>query len=111
MGLATYREYVEKYGEENAAYLMETMGDWLQHYSKLAYIDTHVPGAADYSEQERKTAAERGWEFEKIDGNVDMLMRMINGLWSEEDFLVIQPGETINPCYDDSVIESVPWKN
>jgi hypothetical protein len=106
MGLATYREYVEKYGEENAAYLMETMGDWLQHYSKLAYIDTHVPGAADYSEQERNTAAERGWEFEKIDGNVDMIMRMLNGLWDENDFLVIPPGETIIPSHNDSVIEA-----
>ena len=107
MGLSVYSEYVEKYGRENADYLMRTMGDWLQHYSKLAYIDTHVPGSGEYSEQERAVAVERGWEFEKIDGNVDLIMRMLNGLWDAEDFLVVPPGETIHPCHDESIIKSV----
>ena len=27
-----YAEYVEKYGQDNADYLMEVMGAWKQHY-------------------------------------------------------------------------------
>ncbi len=38
MGISTYQEYVEKYGEENARYLMETLGT-MKHYNKLAHID------------------------------------------------------------------------
>ncbi len=37
MGISTYQEYVEKYGEDNAKYLMETLGS-MAHYNKLAYI-------------------------------------------------------------------------
>jgi hypothetical protein len=42
LGLATYEEYVAKYGEEDAQYIMETLGGGLQQYSKLAYIDTGI---------------------------------------------------------------------
>ena len=105
MGFGTYKDYVEKYGEENAEYLMEMMGDWLHNYSKLAYIDTHVPGAADYIKKEQATAKERGWEFEKVDGNVDLLLRLVNGDWQTDDFLLIPPGNTIEPCHDDSIIK------
>jgi len=105
MGLATYRDYVEKYGEENAAYLMETMGDWLQHYSKLAYIDTHVVDADTFVEQSRQAADERGWEFEKIDGSVELIAKLVNGIWNSDDFVVVQPGETIEPSNDESIIK------
>ncbi len=105
MGFGTHKDYVEKYGEENAEYLMEMMGDWLHNYSKLAYIDTHVTNSDKYSEQERTTAKERGWKFEKVDGNVDLLMRLVNGEWDANDFLVIPAGKTIQPCHDDSIVK------
>ena len=104
MGLATYREYVEKYGEENARYLMETMGDWLTHYSKLAYIDTHVADNDDLINQSRATAAQRGWDFEIINGSLELILRLVNGLWDPDDFLVIPPGKTIAPANDDTII-------
>ena len=37
---ATYDEYVEKYGKENADYLMEALGEWQQHYSRGAFLET-----------------------------------------------------------------------
>ena len=45
---ATYEEYVAKYGEDNAAYLMEALGGWRSHYDRAAYVDMAVadPGAA-----------------------------------------------------------------
>jgi len=38
--LETYREYVAKYGEDNAAYLMETLGAWSSHYDRAAFVST-----------------------------------------------------------------------
>jgi len=107
MGFGTYKDYVEQYGEDNANYLMEMMGDWLHNYSKLAYINTHVPGSAEYKEQEKATAKERGWEFEEIDGNINLLLRLVNGNWLADDFLVIPPRYTIQACHDDSIVETV----
>ena len=37
-----YEEYVEKYGQENADYLMEVMGEWGQHYERAVFIDTGI---------------------------------------------------------------------
>ena len=39
---ATYQEYVAKYGEDNAAYLMEALGGWRSHYDRAAYVDMAV---------------------------------------------------------------------
>ncbi len=36
---AVYETYVEKYGKDNADYLMEVMGEWSAHYSRAVYID------------------------------------------------------------------------
>jgi hypothetical protein len=66
-----------------------------------------VPGSADYREKEQATAKERGWEFEEIDGNIDLLLRLVNGDWIADDFLVIPAGYTIKACHDDSIVETV----
>ncbi len=40
--LQTYEEWVAKYGEENARYLQEQLGELTRNYGKLAYIRTHT---------------------------------------------------------------------
>ena len=61
---ATYEEYVAKYGEDNAAYLMEALGGWRSHYDRAAFVDMAVadPGAAAAAEARARDDAERrGW--------------------------------------------------
>ena len=36
-------EYVAKYGEENADYLMEVLGAWQTHYGRGAFVAVQVP--------------------------------------------------------------------
>ncbi|MHC4255436.1 MAG: DUF1638 domain-containing protein [Planctomycetota bacterium] len=66
MGMGTYEEYLEKYGEDKAKYLMEVLNDALKNYNKLAYIDTHVGDFEHYKNQVKKDAQERGWEYEEL---------------------------------------------
>ncbi|MFC1671498.1 DUF1638 domain-containing protein [Planctomycetota bacterium] len=103
LGFGTYRQYVEKYGEENAQYLMETLGS-MQHYDRLAFIDTHVGDFQHYKDDVRREAAEKGWKYDEIDGNTDLPMRMMNGEWNQDEFLVIEPGRVSSPSYDESVV-------
>ena len=100
----TYQEYVAKYGEENARYLMDTLGDWLKNYKKLAYIDTQIGDFQRYKDQTREEAQERGWEYEEVQGSVELLMRLLNGEWDSESFLVVPPNRTLKPTYDDEII-------
>jgi hypothetical protein len=100
----TYQEYVEKYGEENARYLMEMFGDLLKNYHRLAYIDCGIGDFCQYKNFSREEAQKRNWEYEEIQGNLDLLMRLVNGDWDPQDFLVIPPQKTIQPSYDARII-------
>ena len=89
-GQAVYEEYVEKYGKENADYLMEVMGAWQAHYKRAAFIDMGV-GDGSKIEQRARDDACRGWAFEKVTGDMVLVRRLVFGDW-EKDFLVLQPG-------------------
>jgi hypothetical protein len=100
-----YQEFVEKYGADNADYLMEELGG-LSHYSHLAYIDMPVGQSAEHSETAADLAREHNWTFDRIPGNVGLLQKLVDGEWTPEDFLIVQPGQSIAPSYNDDVIKS-----
>jgi hypothetical protein len=108
---ATFEEYVAKYGEDNAAYLMEALGGWRSHYDRAAYVDMAVadPRAAGVVEGfVRDDATRRGWAFEKLAGELILVRRLVDGDWGAEDFLVLQPGERLAMSYDEAVIRAEP---
>ncbi len=104
----TFQEYVVKYGEENAQYLMETLEKWngLRHYDRIAYIDMGIGDFQEYEEKARKEASDKGWKFERLEGNISLLRRLIDGDWNEEESLVVQPGKKIVPTYVGGIIRA-----
>ena len=108
---ATHEAYVAKYGEENAAYLMEALGEWRSHYDRAAYVDMGVAPAAAASlaeDRARADAEQRGWAVEKLAGELILVRRLIDGDWGAEDFLVLSPGERLAMSYDERVIRVEP---
>jgi len=105
LGLKTYEKYVEEYGEENARYMMESLGGGLNQYSKFAYIDTKIGNQSHYKDRVKRDALENGWNYEEIEGDTNLLLKMMNGAWDDHDFLVIEPGSTIEPSYDSDIIK------
>jgi hypothetical protein len=101
-----YRELVEKYGEENAPYLMRTMGDWFKHYHKLAFINTGVGDIEEYRRHAREFASEKHWEYEELEGDSGLLDRMMDGNWDAAEFLIVRPGQTIKPTHGPDIIQS-----
>lgn len=100
----SYDEYVAKYGEKNAKYLMEVLGDWTKNYKKLAYIDTGVGDPTALKAHTQAEAEKRGWEYEELQGNLLLLQRLVDGEWDADAFLVIPPEQTLKPTYDDKII-------
>jgi hypothetical protein len=100
----TYQEYLEKYGEENAQYLMESLGDWFKNYKKLAYIDTNIGDFQEYKKLTREQAKEKGWEYEELQGSLDLLTSLLNGQWDTKEFLVVPPHKTVQAVYDQEQI-------
>lgn len=103
-----YDEYVEKYGQDNADYLMEVMGQWTEHYSRAAFIATGAPNSEHYEQKARDQAERRNWVFERKLADRRMLELITRGEWPEDEFLVVPPGHTIVQTYDDRVVGAVP---
>lgn len=103
----TYAQYVEKYGRENADYLMEALGAWRSHYDRAAYIDLRIADAASVEARARDDADRRGWAFARIAGDLVLVRRLLGGDWTD-DFLVVRPGERVAMSYDEDVIRAEP---
>ena len=99
-----YAKLVEKYGEDNAKYLMETMGDWLKHYRRLSLIDTGVGPYEDYRRICREQVKAYNWTYDEIAGDAVLIRKLLNGEWDDEEFLVLAPGQTAVASNDPRVI-------
>jgi hypothetical protein len=88
-----FKEYAEKYGEENAQFLIEQESQWFDHYSRAAYIHTGVGTVERYRDFTRGVAESHGWDYEEIEGDMNLIEKLLAGDWTDEDFLVVKPGQ------------------
>ncbi|HIQ20161.1 MAG TPA: DUF1638 domain-containing protein [Planctomycetes bacterium] len=106
-GLAwSYEELVRRYGEDNARYLYEELCNTLRNYSRIAYIEMGIEPDGRFEQEARRLADERGWTFEKIRGDMTLLRLLVDGPWDPERFLVVRPGQRIQPSFDERVIKA-----
>ena len=101
------REYIEKYGEDNADYLMEMEQSWMQKYDRATYVDLTV-GATDRDlDYTRQCADFLSWSFDRQRGDPDLIRALLEGRWDDERFVVLDPGQTVRMTADARVIEAV----
>lgn len=98
------RRYIERYGEENAAYLLESEQAWMDNYSNAAYVDLGFGDTEPLKQYTRECAEWLGWNCSILKGDPRLIMDFVEGRWSDEDFLVVQPGETIVPSHDERIV-------
>lgn len=92
-------EYAEKFGEENADYLLEVESSWMSNYSTLGYIHSSVYDAPADLERARQEAQTRGWKLRELHDDLRLLRMMTDGTWNDREFLILKPGEVIAPDY------------
>jgi hypothetical protein len=97
-------EYSEKYGEENADYLMEMEQDWFKKYSRATYIDMGFEIEESLKEYTKKCADYLKWQYDEIKGSSAIFVDWLNGNWTSDKFLIVNPGETIRPSNDEAII-------
>jgi hypothetical protein len=100
----TYQELVEKYGEDNAQFLYEELVNHSKHYGQFTFIEMGVEPDDRFEKKTIEDAQQRGWKFAKIQGDITMIGRLINGPWDDKEFLVVPPGHKVVARYNEGVI-------
>jgi hypothetical protein len=104
-------EYVEKYGEDNADFLMESEQHWFKTYSNAAFV--HL-GCGDIEKElayTQRCAKWLGWKCDHQCGDPGLLKALLAGPWDDDRFLVLEPGQTFRLTADARVIEAVNATN
>lgn len=108
MGMS-YEELVDKYGEENARYILETLAPKDDSDKQVVYIETPPYEKLGTKKLIEEEARKEGREFECIQGNTRLIEMLVNGRWNEDEFLIVPPYHIIEGVYDNDVImKAVP---
>ena len=100
----TYAQLVERYGEDNAAYLWEELCNTKKNYSRITFIEMGVEPDDRFERSAEEEAKARHWSYEKVVGDLGLIRRLLNGEWDPEDFLVIPPGRRVAADYSTGII-------
>ena len=99
------RRYAEMgYDEETIEYLLEET-DGMKNYHNAAYVSMPFGDNARYSAAVKAAAEDFGWDYHELPGDLSLLERFVAGNWNEEDFLVLEPGETAVQSVDDRILK------
>jgi len=97
---------VRQYGEDNGRYLYEEMTRYRAQYRKLTFIETGLEAGGEFIAEAAAEARDKGWSFERLPGDLAWLGRMVEGVWTEAEFVVAEPGQRIVASYDNRVVKA-----
>jgi hypothetical protein len=92
---ALLEEYTKKYGPDNAQYLMEVEQTWIKEYKWATFVDWGLVDVDVYKDYTKQCAGFLRWEYDELKGDPGLMQRFVDGLWSEGEFLIVEPGRRI----------------
>ncbi|AQT67500.1 hypothetical protein STSP2_00648 [Anaerohalosphaera lusitana] len=92
----TLQEYTDKYGEDNAAYLMEMEQNWMKEYEWATYVGWELTdGEQSYKDYTKEAAEFLGWKYDELIGKSLLVQKLVDGDWDKDKFLTVQPGQKV----------------
>ena len=99
--------YTEKYGPDNAEHLMRTEQDWIKEYTWATYVDWGFEGSKEQKQFTRSCAEFLKLKYDELKGDPSLMQRFLDGEWSDEEFLIVKPGQKIEEdLTSDGIIKS-----
>lgn len=103
---ALEKDFLERYGEENAEWLVEQELQSLKTYNRLAFIRMDGIGNQHGMAQFTQDSAEYlKLKYEELDGDLGILKRLLEGTFLPEEVLVVPPGCTIAPSFGPDILK------
>jgi len=90
------KEYKEKYGDDNAQYLMEVEQKWIKEYDWATYIDWGFVDSDEYKNYTKRCAEFLHWNYDELKGSPVLMKKLVDGHWHDSEFLVVKPGQKIS---------------
>ena len=82
----------EKYGRDNAKEIYSFLNSWKRNYSRSVYINTGAGLPDSCGDYAKDLAGELGWEYEKLEGSLDLFLQMLTAEETSDEILVVPPG-------------------
>ena len=101
---STLKEYQEKYGDDNAQYLMEIEQDWISQYQWATFVDWQLNNSDEYRDYAKQCAEYLGWNYDELKGSPALMQKLVDGQWDPSEFLVVEPGRKIKENVTDEGI-------
>jgi N-methylhydantoinase A/oxoprolinase/acetone carboxylase beta subunit len=102
-----FREWAERYGEENARAIVHFYDSWKRNYTRAGFIDTGLEERETYAAYAQEMAGEFGWQYTRLEGHTELLRRLVQGDWEGPEILVLEPGQRSTTSHDDRVLTAM----
>jgi hypothetical protein len=70
-----------------------------------------VAGLEQREQKAAEIARQQGWTFERLEGDLGWLRRLVDGEWNDREFLVLKPHHRVMLRYDETLIGAEPLKD
>ena len=102
-----FKEYVEKYGEDNARFLFEQESQWLANYNRAVFLNMGLGDIDYYRRFTQQVAKSHGWSYEELPGDTRLIDRLLAGDWDDSEFLIVRPGQRTQESVTAGIISAV----
>ena len=99
-----YEAMVSRMGKERAVRIIASMGDMTKNYERAVFIEQGIVDGKKEEGLVHEEAEIKGWRFEKMKGDVKLIKNLLNGEWSDDDYLRVKPGQRITAGFGDKIV-------
>ncbi|SLM27814.1 putative hydantoinase/oxoprolinase fusion protein (Hydantoin converting enzyme) [Desulfamplus magnetovallimortis] len=82
----------KKYGEDGGNRIIDFFSTWHHNYQRAAFIDTGSDNAATFEKEAKEMAREHNWKYERIQGNLSLMTKLVTQKHSDSEILFVPPG-------------------
>lgn len=87
----SYQYLVDKYGTDNAEEIVHFLSSWQRNYQRSVFIDTGTGKKQKYARYAEDMASEFDWDYQKLEGSLELLKKLIAPEGNTE-ILLVPPG-------------------